>query len=76
MNMYNESNPTTKGSSKCEKIDMMRMKDIVSQLADVIYLLCSAKAADVVTIFDQFTNITTEEREALRIIFPNDVKNE
>lgn len=76
MNMYNEPNPTPKGSSKCEKIDMMRMKDIVSQLTDVIYLLCNAKAADVATIFDQFTNITTEEREALRIIFPNNMKNE
>jgi len=54
----------------------MRMKDIISQLSDVIYLLCSAKAADITTIFDQFTNITREEREALNIIFPNDADDE
>lgn len=76
MDLCNKPNITSKDSAKSEKLDMMRMKDIVLQLADVIYLLCGAKAADVVTIFDQFTNITAEERKALRIIFPNDVKNE
>ena len=29
--------------NKIEKMDMMRMKDIISQLTDVIYLLCDAK---------------------------------
>lgn len=76
MNNCDETPKTPKSSSKHEKIDMMRMKDIVLQLADVIYLLCSAKATDVTTIFDQFTNITAEERKALRIIYPNDVKDE
>ena len=61
---------------KSQKISTMRMKDIISQLSDVIYLLCSAKAADITTIFDQFTNITREEREALNIIFPNDADDE
>ena len=61
---------------KSQKITTKRMKDIISQLSDVIYLLCSAKAADITTIFDQFTNITREEREALNIIFPNDVDDE
>ena len=61
---------------KSSKITTKRMKDIISQLSDVIYLLCSAKAADITTIFDQFTNITREEREALNIIFPNDVDDE
>lgn len=28
-----------------EKIDTMRMKDIISQLTDIIYLLCNAKKA-------------------------------
>ena len=61
---------------KSPKINTMRMKDIISQLSDVIYLLCSAKSADITTIFDQFTNITREEREALNIIFPNDADDE
>lgn len=76
MDMYNTTKTTSKNSSKREKIDTMRMKDIVSQLSDVIYLLCNAKTANIVTILDQFTNITYEEREALNIIFPNDVKDE
>lgn len=72
----NDTPKTPKESSKRERIDMMRMKDIVLQLSDVIYLLCSAKSADVTTIFDQFTNITAEERKTLRIIYPKDVKDE
>ncbi len=63
--------PAFNTPSKPRKLDAMRMKDIISQLSDVIYLLCGAKAMDVATIFDQFTNITSEERSALNIIFPN-----
>ncbi len=61
---------------KSKKINTMRMKDIISQLSDVIYLLCSAKTANITTVFDQFTNITQEEREALNIIFPNDTDDD
>lgn len=56
-----------------EKIDTMRMKDIVAQLADVIYLLCDAKEKDVIIILNQFTNLTKEERESLHISFPHDL---
>lgn len=63
-------------TSKPKKIDAIRMKDIIAQLSDVIYLLCGAKSLDVITIFDQFTNITPEEREILNIVFPNDVDGE
>ena len=76
MDIFNTSKTTFEGTSKSKKIDAMRMKDIIAQLSDVIYLLCNAKAVDVITIFDQFTNITPEEREALNIIFPNDVDDE
>lgn len=76
MDIYNTSKSASEKTSKPKKIDMMRMKDIIAQLSDVIYLLCNAKSADVITIFDQFTNITPEEREFLKIIFPNDVDDE
>lgn len=76
MDIHNTVKTTSNTPVKTKKIDTMRMKDIISQLSDVIYLLCSAKAADITTIFDQFTNITREEREALNIIFPNDTDDE
>ena len=71
MNNHDKIKTISNVPVKSKKIDTMRMKDIISQLSDVIYLLCSAKSEDVTTIFDQFTNITLEEREALHIIFPN-----
>lgn len=76
MDTHNTSKSTSEISSKPKKIDAMRMKDIIAQLSDVIYLLCNAKAMDVNTIFDQFTNITPKERESLNIIFPNEVDDE
>lgn len=59
-------------NTKHIKIDTMRMKDIVVQLADIIYLLCNARESDVTTILNQFTNITPEELDSLNIIFPQD----
>lgn len=55
--------------NKLEKMDMMRMKDIISQLTDVIYLLCDAKDANITIIMEQFTNLTCEERDSLHITF-------
>ncbi len=60
---------------KREKLDTMRMKDIVAQLTDVIYLLCEAKGTDIKTIINQFTNLSNEELESLNIYFPNDKNN-
>lgn len=62
--------------TKREKMDMMRMKDIVVQLADVIYLLCGAKKNDISTIMEQFTTITSEEREFLNIRYPDETKEQ
>lgn len=76
MDNYNTIKTVSDAPVKSTKINTMRMKDIISQLSDVIYLLCGAKAADISTIFDQFTNITREERETLNIIFPNDTYND
>ncbi len=59
--------------SKGEKINTIRMKDIVSQLIDVIYLLCDAKGTDSKIILSQLTNLTTEEKESLHITFSSDV---
>jgi len=76
MDINDLSKSTLEKTTKPKKIDAIRMKDIIAQLSDVIYLLCGAKSLNVVTIFDQFTNITPEEREALNIVFPNDVDGE
>ncbi len=76
MDIHTTQKQVSDALGKSKKIDTMRMKDIIAQLSDVIYLLCGAKTADIVTIFDQFTNITREEREALNIVFPNDIDDE
>ena len=57
---------------KNDKLDTMRMKDIVAQLTDIIYLLCDAKEKDIMIIINQFTNLTVEERESLHIAFSRD----
>ncbi len=57
------------------RIDTIRMKDIVAQLTDIIYLLCDAKAEDAGIILHQLTNLTAEEQESLHIIFPNKMSN-
>ena len=64
-----------KDISKCDKIDTIRMKDIVAQLADIIYLLCDAKEADCAIIIRQLTNLTTDEIESLHIIFSGDINS-
>ena len=56
---------TIMNPNKIEKMDMMRMKDIISQLTDVIYLLCDAKDTNITMIMEQFTNLTCEERDRL-----------
>lgn len=60
---------TIMNPNKIEKMDMMRMKDIISQLTDVIYLLCDAKDTNITMIMEQFTNLTCEERDSLHITF-------
>lgn len=62
-----------KDNSKCDRIDTIRMKDIVAQLTDIIYLLCDAKETDIRIIMNQLTNLTAEERESLHITFSSDV---
>lgn len=76
MDIHDTPKTVSDAPVKSSKISIMRMKDIISQLSDVIYLLCGAKSEDIITIFDQFTNITREEREALNIVFPNDADDE
>lgn len=61
-----------RASAKPGKLDALRMKDIIAQLVDIIYLQCGAKSLDITVIFNQFTNITPEERKALNIVFSND----
>lgn len=52
---------------KEEKIDMVRLKDINSQLVDIIYFLCGAKQKDATIIIQQLTNLTMYELEHLQI---------
>lgn len=59
-------------NTKRAKIDTMRMKDIIAQLTDIIYILCNAKKSNISMILDQFTNITDEELDSLNIFFPSD----
>ena len=61
--------------TKPEKMNVLRMKDIIAQLTDIIYILCNAKENNIITILDQFTNITKEELESLNILYPPDTEN-
>lgn len=61
-----------KKTSSSKKIDTIRMKDIIVQLTDIIYLLCGAKETDIFTILNQFTNLTPSEYESLHLIFSQD----
>lgn len=58
-----------KDNPKSDRIDTIRMKDIIAQLTDIIYLLCDAKEADIRIIISQLTNLTAEERESLHLTF-------
>jgi len=62
-------------NTKRAKIDTLRLKDIIAQLTDIIYILCNAKKSNVSIILDQFTNITEEELNSLNILFPPDTDN-
>ena len=42
-----------------------RMKDIVSQLTDVIFILCDAKKLDSFAIISQLTNLTLDECDSI-----------
>lgn len=41
--------------------NVIRMKDIISQLTDIIYLLCDAKNTDATVLLKNLTNMTIEE---------------
>lgn len=43
--------------------DIIRMKDIIAQLTDIIYLLCDAKRTDVNILVKNLTNMSFEELE-------------
>jgi len=62
----------TKRKTNYNRIDTLRMKDIIAQLADVIYLQSRAKKSNMNLILEQFTNITAEECDILQIKYPND----
>ena len=56
-------------------LDTIRMKDIIVQLTDVIYLLCNAKGQDSDIILNQFTNLTFNELQSLHIDFSSSTSN-
>jgi len=59
--------------TKRTKIEVTRMKDIIAQLTDIIYILCNAKQSNISMILNEFTNITEEELDSLHILFPTDI---
>ncbi|MCI9035554.1 MAG: hypothetical protein HFJ08_16230 [Lachnospiraceae bacterium] len=59
---------------KPDKIDLLRLKDIVAQLADIIYLLCGAKEQNVRMILANFTNLSDDELSYLNLSYPKDAK--
>lgn len=71
-----EMKSTQNQNTKRAKIDAVRMKDIIAQLTDIIYILCNAKKSNISIILDQFTNITEEELDSLNILFPQDMDDE
>ena len=62
-----------KNECKSTKMDSMRLKDIIAQLTDIIYLLCDAKEHDTTIILNQFTNLSDEERTSLNLVFSRDI---
>lgn len=50
-----------------DKLDLIRMKDINSQLMDIIYLLCDAKQLDSAVLLKQLTNVSLLEWEHLHL---------
>lgn len=63
-------------TTKRTKIDIMRLKDIIAQLTDIIYIQCNAKDKNITMILDQFTNITQEELNSLNIFYAHDNDNQ
>lgn len=63
-------------TTKRTKIDIMRLKDIIAQLTDIIYIQCNAKEKNITMILDQFTNITQEELNSLNIFYAHDIDNQ
>ena len=59
-------------TTKRTKIDTMRLKDIIAQLTDIIYIQCNAREQDITIVLDQFTNITQDELSTLNIFYPQD----
>lgn len=62
-------------TTKRTKIDTMRLKDIIAQLTDIIYIQCNAKESNITVILDQFTNITQDEMNSLNIFYPQDIND-
>jgi hypothetical protein len=54
-------------------IKRMRMKDIISMLVDVIYIMCDGNKEDTLILINRLTDITPEELEFFNIIFPKDI---
>jgi hypothetical protein len=55
-----------------DKIDITRIKDIISQLIEIIQLLCKAKKVDTLSILNELTNISEDELEELDICLTHD----
>jgi len=59
-------------SDKDNLIPNSRMRDLVTQLADIIYMLCDIKERNTTTILRHFTDMTEDEQSRLNIFYKKD----
>jgi len=63
-------------ATKGPNISHARMRDLINQLADIIYILCKAKEQPTTTLLNQLTNMTPEEQSKLNIFYPKDEESQ
>jgi hypothetical protein len=58
---------SSSGGNPKPKISLLRIKNIITQLVEVIDLLSKARKVNTMTVLKRYTNITPEELEDLEI---------
>lgn len=61
-------------ATKSPAISNARMRELINQLADIIYIQCKAKQQPTITLLHQLTNMTPEEQSKLNIFYPKDLE--
>jgi hypothetical protein len=58
---------SSSGGNPKPKISLLRIKNIITQLVEVIDLISKARKVNTMTVLKRYTNITPEELEDLEI---------